>query len=138
MAYTYSGDPAASDLDNVRNKLGDVDPDDTDTWLLSDEEIEAEIATYDNLFLAAAECAENIAARFARKVTFSIGRKSKQMSDLSEHFYKLAEKLRERSMMGTDISPEPFSGTSTQDAIFKRDLMTYPGCEADDGDGVAE
>ena len=139
MTTTYSGDPGDSNLDFCRDKLGDVDPADTDDWLLSDEEIEVEIdACPDSLLIACAKCARKIAARFARKVTFSIGRKSKQVGDLADHYYRLAESLEAEALTGTSLSPVPFSGTSTQDPIFRRDLHTIAGAETDDENGVAE
>ena len=54
MTATYDGNPATSSLMWVRDKIGDVDP---DSFILTDEEIQAEITANGNLYLAAAECA---------------------------------------------------------------------------------
>ena len=60
MTATYSGDPSASDVDWIRDKCGDVDP---DAFLLQDEEISSEILDQSNLYVAAAYCCEKIVTR---------------------------------------------------------------------------
>ena len=60
MAATYSGDPTDSDLDWVRDKVGDID---SDAFILTDEEIESEIADQSNLYVAAAYCCQKIITR---------------------------------------------------------------------------
>lgn len=135
MSWTYSGDPADSDLDYCRDKIGDVLE---DAPLLTDEEIQTEIDDCDSRLIACARCARKIAARFSRKVSFTIGRKSKQNSDLAKQYYSLAESLEQEAMNGTTLAPRPFSGTSCQDAIFKHDMLSIPGAETDDDNRVAE
>lgn len=56
--YTYSTDPATSDLDAVRALLGDVGP---TTWLLSDETILWQIEQEGRGRRAAAACCEILA-----------------------------------------------------------------------------
>jgi hypothetical protein len=50
---TYSGDPTESNIDWIRDKIGDVDD---ATYILTDAEIESEIADQSNLYIAAANC----------------------------------------------------------------------------------
>lgn len=53
MTSTYTS-PTTSNTDWVRDKIGDVD---SAAFLLTNEEIQAEITAQSNLYLAAAECA---------------------------------------------------------------------------------
>jgi len=50
---SYSADPLDSDLDRIRDLIGDVD---SDAYILNDAEIEAELAAQSNLYIAAANC----------------------------------------------------------------------------------
>lgn len=59
MTSTYTN-PAAADHMWVRDKIGDVD---SAAFLLTDEEIEAEITAYSNLYTAAAYCCYKIITR---------------------------------------------------------------------------
>ena len=91
MTWSYSGNPAASDRDAVRFYTGDT----TSTReLLSDEEIAFVLTEHANQRLAAAVCAEAIAAKFAREADQKVGDISKSLSQVSKAFYALANKLR--------------------------------------------
>lgn len=98
MSFSYSGDPAASNLDEVRYRLGDTD---STNPLLTDEEIQFQINTwvldttkgYTNTW-AAAECAETIAARFAREVSYSADGVSVGGNELQTKYTELAGTLR--------------------------------------------
>jgi len=61
MAWTYSGDPAASDLDMVRFLIGDTD---TADQQLFDAEINALLAS-NSVIGAAVQCCQTIAAKYA-------------------------------------------------------------------------
>jgi hypothetical protein len=86
MAFTYAGDPSVSNLAKVRFLCMDTDSTDQ---LLADAEIEYVLSVQTNVTLAAARCCENIAAKFARKPSFSNGALSmgaervKQYTDLA-------------------------------------------------------
>lgn len=137
MGYSYSGDPSESALDAVRYKIQDIDLEDLDDWLLSDEEIEYELAQAGNSVLkAAANCAETIAGRFSKKVTKQTAGDRIDYSDLAKQYYALAEALREQASK-TKIAVA-YSGSTGVDSVFKRDMMTIRGCQTDDNDGVAE
>lgn len=98
MSFSYSGDPAASDLDEVRYRLGDTD---SSSPLLTDEEIQFQIDTwvndpskgYTNTW-AAAECAETLAAKFAREISYSADGVSVGGQELQDKFCALAATLR--------------------------------------------
>jgi len=104
MAFTYSGDPSASPLDEVRFLIGDTDV--TDPQLL-DGEINYNLKLIYGLnppasgnFLPAAHCADAIAAKYTRAA------ESKAVGDLSISFAQrvkqyrdLGAKLRQRATL---------------------------------------
>lgn len=63
MAWTYSGDPSASNTDAVRYLVGDID---TTAQLTTDEAIAWEVSQWPNIYLAAASVADSIAALLGR------------------------------------------------------------------------
>lgn len=94
---TYEGNPASSDLDWVRFRIGDVDPRD---WLMGNDEITAILAEQTNRWLAAAECAEHIAARLSREADTSIngpGAQNRSLSQRAAAYERLAKRLRQRA-----------------------------------------
>jgi hypothetical protein len=95
MAWSYSGNPADSTLDEVRFLLGDT----VETaQSLTDEEIGYLTAlNQDDAYRSAAEAADRMAVRFA-----GMSATTKRVGDLSlsteyaqtaEHYYRLSEKL---------------------------------------------
>jgi hypothetical protein len=91
VTWSYSGDPSASDLDAVRFYVGDTT---TTRQLLQDEEVNFTLAEHSNQRLAAAVCADAIAAKFAREADQRVGDISKSLSQVSKAFTALATKLR--------------------------------------------
>lgn len=98
MAWTYSGDPSASDKDAVRFYIQDTD---VTFQLINDEEITFLLDKWDPqvpdtpLFVAAL-AAEALAARFAREVSVSADGVSVQIGDLQSRYNELAVKLRDQ------------------------------------------
>lgn len=70
MAWTYSGNPADSDLDEVRYLAGDIN---IDEQLANDAEIAYAIAKEGNNTGAAARVCEALAALFSREVAIRAG-----------------------------------------------------------------
>jgi len=100
MTFTYS-DPSDSDLEAVRFRIADTD---SDRPLLTDEEIEYELAeANDDVLLAALGCAEALVARGSHKVTKKIGAMSINYSDLTAQYSALAASL-EAKINRTDLS----------------------------------
>lgn len=97
MAWTYSGDPSESDLDEVRFLVGDTDSTDQ---LLSDEVIEYLIAkwtpVYDSNIMVAAMAAESIAAKFTREISYSADGVSVGVNELQTKYDNLAASLRDQ------------------------------------------
>jgi hypothetical protein len=95
--WSYSGDPADSEIDTVRFYVQDTD---TLDQLITDEEIEFLIAqwtpVYGNLLMVAAMAAEAIAAKFTREVAYSADGVSIGVQDLQDKYNNLASSLRDQ------------------------------------------
>lgn len=94
MTWTYSCDPAASDKDAVRWKVGDTDPDDP---IVQDEEIQYELTKFAGdprlIIKAAINVAKGIAAKFAKQSTYRIGQVSETLSRKAEAYERLVVEL---------------------------------------------
>lgn len=75
MAWSYSGDPGASSLDEIRFLIGDTDSTDQ---LLSNEEINYLFTEYGDAYSAAVACVVALIGKFSRDVE-----ESKRVGDLS-------------------------------------------------------
>jgi hypothetical protein len=75
MAWSYSGDPGASTLDEVRFLIQDTD---TDDQLLQDEEISYLVTTYEDAYSAAVAAVISLIGKAARSEE-----ESKRVGDLS-------------------------------------------------------
>ena len=91
-SYTYD-DPSTSDRDAVRLLIGDTDENE---WLLSDGEIAYFLTTHGTVNRAAAEAAQAIAARFARKMRQSVGALSADFGQKYRQYLELARTLQKR------------------------------------------
>lgn len=96
MTFSYSGNPASSNLDEVRFYAQDTDPVDP---LLSNEEINFLIGVWkplyeSNIYVASMVC-ETISAKFAREVAYSADGVSVQATELQQKYNMLAESLRD-------------------------------------------
>lgn len=111
MTWSYSGDPAHSELDQVRFEIQDVR---ADRALLSDEEItfliERQRPLYDDPVMAAIHAAEIIAARYAGEVSISADGVSIDSTGLREAYLSMAGQLREQRASLVGVAPEPYAG----------------------------
>jgi len=80
MAWSYSGDPSASNLDEVRWWIGDTD---TDDQQLADAEVNFAIDTTGNNKRAAAWCARALKAKYSREVNIRAGAAGEFRIDLA-------------------------------------------------------
>lgn len=101
--WSYSGDPASSDKDEVRFYTQDVIE---QRPLLQDEEIQFLLIEWleqmgSILFVAATAC-EIIAAKFAAEVSVSADGVSVSSGDLQQRYMNLAEQLREQAHIKLD------------------------------------
>lgn len=135
MAWSYSGDPSASDKDAVRFLSGDTDSDDP---LVSDEEIAYILTQEANHYEASALVCEALASKFARETSVSGDGFSESGGELSQQYMARAKELR--SQAGSKSKPRPYVGgishserrTADTDPdlvphSFRSDMHTYPG-----------
>lgn len=92
--WSYSGDPNASDRDQVRFWLQDTDP---NVRLLSNTELQFIIDTwkdrYDSLIYAASKAADAVSVKFAGVVSVNADGVSVDVASLSERFAAAADRL---------------------------------------------
>lgn len=97
MTFTYTGDPAASDLDEVRFLISDTD---STRVLLTDEEIAYVVNKWAPLYgsntLNAAVCCEIIAGKYAGEVSVSADGVTVGLSELQGKYEQLATSLRDQ------------------------------------------
>lgn len=130
--YTYSGDPNASTLDELRFKIGDTMSTD---WQLSNEELAYLIAgAGTNLDMAAIAACDELIAKYARLASQSVGSISVQYRERLENYQDLIGRLRR------GLAPAPYAGgisvgdKETQEAdedydqpVFKRGMDRREG-----------
>lgn len=97
MAWTYSGNPAASARDEVRFLTADTDS--KKAWTLQDGEVDYAVAKYsDNVLLAAAVCAEAILGKFkAVEQSRKLGDLSVDYTGQFKFYSDLSYTLRQRA-----------------------------------------
>lgn len=100
MSWTYSGNPAASGVDEVHYRLGDVRPDNP---IATDEECAFALAEHrGNTYLAAASLAETKAYELlARPMMVRRGDRITSYGDAAQAFLTLARQLRNNASVAT-------------------------------------
>jgi hypothetical protein len=113
---TYSGDPSASDLDEVRYLLQDTTP---ATELFTDTEIAYLNASQRSPAYAAAVGAETLAARFASTPgSRTLGDVTVSYADMATRYTALAATLRRAAQSSPASIPAPFAGGTDTDPVF--------------------
>ena len=136
---SYSGDPSASDLDEVRFLSGDTD---TDEELATDNEINYCIAeAYNNVGAAVLVC-EYIAAKYSREVDARVGAAGElnlKLSQISEQYSLRAQDLKKRLVqyaspwagsISIDDKQSQEDDTDRVEPMFKRDQFDDPQVNA--------
>jgi hypothetical protein len=103
--YTYSYDPSTSSKDAVRFLCQDTDVVTNGAARLCDEEINYILSLQSNVFLAAAQCAEDIAAYWAKTQTTHIGPLSVEHSQAVPFYLQLAARLRQTASRWSNSGP---------------------------------
>ena len=100
MSWTYSGNPAASLVDETHYRLGDVSP---DRPIATDEECAFALQEHrGNTYLAAAALAETKALEFLyRPTTVKRGDRTTSYADQAQAFLTLAKQLRQNASLAT-------------------------------------
>ncbi len=119
MTWSYSGNPATSDRDKVRFLVFDTD---TNEQLINNEEVDWLLTEQTNVYMAAANAAEAIAAKFAKDITRNAVGLSASVGNRASFYLELADKLR--AQIGT---------TNKLGEVFAGGL-TISGKESLDGD----
>lgn len=88
--WSYSGDPSATQLDAVRFKLGDIVPSDP---LLTDAEINYCVSSEGSTNEAAIAAAKAVVAKYARLVSTTDDKISREYQQRVEHFQGLVKEL---------------------------------------------
>ena len=110
MTWSYSGDPSASSLDEVRFLVGDTD---STEQLVQNEEIAYAINAEITIGLAAVRVLRALAGKYARKADKAVGDLRISYSQLQKSFMDLADKLEENELspvVGTVLKPSPYAG----------------------------
>jgi len=115
MAWTYT-DPSTYPRDEFRLLIGDTD---TTDQVFSDAEVAYFLAQNTNVKRAAAIGCRAAAAKYARKINYSLGDLSEQLVQKVQNFTALAKEL--------DNSAKRASFSSTTATISTvKDVATYP------------
>lgn len=147
MSWTYFTSPQ-TDKDRVRLLVGDTD---TTDQQMQDEEIytfltlegnaspQTVAASLRQVYRAAGNVASAIGARYARKVTNSMGRRKQEQETMMAHYLTLAKYLRGRASM---LGVAPYAGglsvaeketnqenTDLVQPEFQRDMFSEPATE---------
>jgi hypothetical protein len=127
VTYSYSGDPADSDLDQVRFTLQDTD---AGFPLLQDEEVQFLIDTwrprYDSLTYVAAIAAATISRKFVGVVSVSADGVSVSTSDLVQRYRDLALDLRKEYKEAQLVGFEPIFNDDSMPKRFRMGLHDSP------------
>lgn len=123
MAFTYSGNPAASNRDAVRFRVGDTKANATIT--LADAEIDAELtATASNVAKTAVRCARRLMGQAMRAVNAPLG---EGRDEIRRQYQALIEELENEERQSMTITP--FGGGTVQsdkDALSDSDTLVQP------------
>lgn len=102
MTWTYSGNPASSDVDNVRFRIGDTN---TSDQQLSDEEIEWLLTTYESTIGASLGACDALIAKYARAVDSRSADVSVSASQRMKHYQDLKTTLQTQSASISGVAP---------------------------------
>lgn len=140
MSWSYSGDPGASDLDEVRFLIGDTD---TDDQQLSDEEINYLLTSTGSVQAAALGAARSLWAKYSRMVDQKTGDIDIKYSQRKDAYAALIRQLQ------LGMLPVPYAGGISEDdkqvdeadsdvvqPAFTRGMMEYDGTDSEDQNDV--
>lgn len=108
MTWTYSGDPSASDKDNVRFMIGDTD---TTEQLVTDEEITATVTQFGTAYRTALALCDRLIAKFSRLVDSKFeGEGEFKFSQLVTNIKAIKEGLILQGDPSSGGGPIPYAG----------------------------
>lgn len=99
MAFTYSGDPASSEADLLRFKVGDTDE---HNYFLEDGEITYILSQYSTLNARIIAAYESMAAKaVGRPRSRKLGPQSESFGSTQEYFLAMAQKFKSLGNLGS-------------------------------------
>lgn len=117
-AWSYDPTALSTALYQARMLIGDTMIGDQ---LLSDAEVNFCLSLYPNVYLGAAECARNIAMKFARQVDISQGELQTSYSQRSVRYGQIAKELESRGSARGGVALGIYAGgISVQDKIIQQ------------------
>jgi hypothetical protein len=145
MSWSYSGDPSASNLDEVRFLIGDTDSADA---LVQDEEINYAIATEANNRMAAVRIARALSSKLSRKVDKDVGDLKIKYSQMAKQFSDLAVFLEKEAVSFGAIPYAGGIGESDKESVedntdrvspsIKRAIHDNPGTTYPDSQDLCD
>jgi len=116
MAFTWTGNPAASTIEKIRWEIGDIDQANAK---FTDAEIQYAYDQEHTVFKAAARLCEQLATKYADQVDRSLGPLRVSLSQKADFYYKRARELRKRDM----AYAEPYGGgiSKAKEEAFEAD-----------------
>lgn len=113
MTWSYGGDPAGSDVDEIRFLIGDTD---SSRQLMQDEEIQywlSQLETvYDSPLEVAAFCCDTLAVKFAKEVAQSGDGVNVAAEQLQQKMEEAADRLRTQRGMLQGAGAGPYIGSN--------------------------
>jgi hypothetical protein len=116
MTFTWTGDPAASTIEQIRAEIFDTD---STNALFTDEWIEYVLTLEHTVLNTAARLCEQLSTKYAGDVDRAMGPLRVDLSKKATYYYARAKELRKRAM----AFAEPYVGgiSKAKDAIFEND-----------------
>jgi hypothetical protein len=118
----YTGNPETDDRDAVRLMVGDTNNDDL---LLSDAEVDYYLKRNGDLVMAAAECAEAVAA-MPRMQQPQAGDSGGPPTTRADHYLRLARQLRNRCRQASE--QKPLQPGYSLEALRREPIFTRGDC----------
>ena len=116
MTFTWTGDPSASTIEQVRAEIFDTD---STNALFTDEWIEYVYVQEHTVLNTAARLCEQLSVKYSSDVSRAIGPLRVDLSDKSKLYAERAKELRKRAMKFA----EPYVGgiSDAKETIFEQD-----------------
>lgn len=116
MAFTWTGDPAASTIEKIRWEINDID---STSAKFQDAEIQYAYNQEHSIFNAAARLCEQLQARYSDASSRTMGPLKVDMSELAKMYAYKARALRKRS----GVWGKPYVGgqSDAKEEIFEDD-----------------
>lgn len=116
MAFTWTGNPAASTIEKIRWEIGDTV---STSPKFTDAEIQYAFDEEYSVSRAAARLCEQLATKYSDQVDRSLGPLRVSLSQKADFYYKRAKALRQR---GQEYA-EPYAGgiSKAKSDLFKAD-----------------